>query len=117
MFPTKDDIKRLEDKLDKIQETINKLHTRIDGFEETLTGEVSDVKVKCEKMESHIDFIERVYTNVKSPMGYLVDKVNYMFGRSSSNLPEIENVASSQQQNLQSQQVLQDISSEANDRV
>ena len=91
MFPTKDDIKRLEEKLDQIQETINNLHTRIDGFEETMTGEVSDVKEKCEKMESHIDFIERVYSNVKSPMGYLVDKVNYMFGRSSSSLPEIQN--------------------------
>lgn len=91
MFPTKDDIKRLEEKLDQIQETINNLHTRIDGFEETMTGEVSDVKDKCEKMESHINFIERVYSNVKSPMGYLVDKVNYMFGRSSSSLPEIQN--------------------------
>lgn len=91
MFPTKEDFKRLEEKIDTLQETINRLHARIDGFEGTVTDEVTEVKHKCEKMERHIDFIERVYSNVKSPMGYLVDKVNYMFGRSSSSLPEIEN--------------------------
>ena len=94
MFPTKDDLKRLEEKIDTLQETINRLHTRIDGFEGTVTEEVTEVKNKCEKMERHIDFIERVYSNVKSPMGYLVDKVNYMFGRGgTSQLPELNDVS------------------------
>jgi uncharacterized protein YaaN involved in tellurite resistance len=48
---------RIEQKLDKILELLEK---------------------DCKKMTDHIDFIENVYDNVKSPFYYLMDKVNLL---------------------------------------
>ena len=28
-------------------------------------------------MSDHIDFIENIYTNIKSPLGYICNKINY----------------------------------------
>lgn len=46
---------RIEQKIDKILELLEK---------------------DCKKMTDHIDFIENVYDNIKSPFYYLMDKVN-----------------------------------------
>ena len=46
---------RIEQKMDKILDLLEK---------------------DCKKMTNHIDFIENVYDNVKSPFYYLMDKVN-----------------------------------------
>ena len=48
---------RMESKMDKILELLEK---------------------DCKKMNDHIDFIENVYDNVKSPFYYLMDKVNIL---------------------------------------
>ncbi len=48
---------RMEQKMDKILELLEK---------------------DCKKMTDHIDFIENVYDNVKSPFYYLMDKVNLL---------------------------------------
>ena len=37
-----------------------------------------DVKEDCKKMSYHIDFIERVYENIKAPMNYICIKFNNM---------------------------------------
>ena len=39
-----------------------------------------DVKPNCGKMGSHIDFVEDVYDNVKNPLGFICNKVNYLRG-------------------------------------
>ena len=39
-----------------------------------------DVQQNCKKMGSHIDFVENVYDNVKNPLGFLCNKVNYIRG-------------------------------------
>ena len=36
-----------------------------------------DVKINRDKMGDHIDFVEKVYDNVKNPLGYLCNKLNY----------------------------------------
>ena len=51
---------RIEEKLDQI---LNILQTK--------------VTQNCEKMSEHIDFIENVYDNVKNPLGYICNKLNY----------------------------------------
>ena len=60
------------------------LNTRIDKLEEKLNKIIeileNDVKKDCKKMNSHIDFIETIYANVKSPLGYFFDKLNYFKG-------------------------------------
>ena len=53
------DMKLISFKLDKLIEIIEK-----------------DVKEDCKKMSAHIDFIQKVYENVKSPMYFICDKFN-----------------------------------------
>lgn len=36
----------------------------------------------CEKMSSHIDFVDNVYEQTKAPINFVCDKINYMIGNS-----------------------------------
>jgi hypothetical protein len=56
-----DNLQRIEKKLDLILEILNK-----------------DLKKNCEKMGEHIDFVEKVYDNVKNPLGFICNKVNFL---------------------------------------
>jgi hypothetical protein len=53
-------------RLDKIDKEILELKTSIN----------KDIKGNCDKMGSHIDFIEKVYDTVKTPMYYVCDKIS-----------------------------------------
>ena len=89
MFSSKEDVKKVEEKVDKLQHDITRLHEKLDKMDELLQ---KDIGPSCTKMGNHIEFVECVYTNVKSPLGYLVDKVNYMVGNTPSNkaLPDVK---------------------------
>lgn len=94
MFSTKEQVQHLERKVDQLQNDVSQLNTKIDRLEELLRR---DVAPSCSKMGDHIEFVECVYKNVKSPLGYLVGKVNYMIGNgptspSNNALPDIERV-------------------------
>jgi uncharacterized protein YaaN involved in tellurite resistance len=58
------DMKELDRKLDRILEILEK-----------------DVK----KMSDHIDFVEQIYTNVKAPFLFLMDRINNVFSLSIEN--------------------------------
>lgn len=48
---------------------------------DTIIGILHDnVAKNTEKMANHIDFIETIYNNVKSPLGFLCNKLNYLKG-------------------------------------
>jgi hypothetical protein len=32
----------------------------------------------CKKMSNHIDFVENVYENIKTPFNYIMNKVGYL---------------------------------------
>jgi len=52
------------------------LETRCERIEQKLDKILELLEKDCKKMTDHIDFIENVYDNVKSPFYYLMDKVN-----------------------------------------
>ena len=54
------------------------LETRCERIEEKLDKILELLEKDCKKMTDHIDFIENVYDNVKSPFYYLMDKVNLL---------------------------------------
>ena len=56
-----DRLEQIEKKLDLILELLQK-----------------DVQPNCQKMNTHINFIENVYENVKNPLGFICSKVNYL---------------------------------------
>ena len=90
MFPSKEQVERIETKVDTLQKDITELHEKFDNLERLLQ---KDVLPSCNKMGDHIEFVECVYSNVKSPLGYLVGKVNSIMGGSSSiqkALPDIK---------------------------
>lgn len=60
-------IKEIEDKLEKMDEKLDLILNFLE----------KDVKVNCDKMGEHIDFVENVYDNVKNPLGYLCNKINF----------------------------------------
>ena len=46
---------------------------KIDKMCEKIDGEVL---IECKKMGGHIDFVEKVYDNVKHPLGYILKKIS-----------------------------------------
>jgi archaellum component FlaC len=72
---------------------------KIDNRLESIENDISEIKNQlnnnlskdCKKMSDHIDFIERVYDNVKNPLGYLCNKLNFY----SNDNYTLENVNSS----------------------
>lgn len=63
--------------LQAIQEHLIRVEAKIDKLTELLDG---SLKSNCEKMGEHIDFVERVYENVKNPLGYVCNKVRSLSG-------------------------------------
>ena len=65
-----------------IADTLSSICKRLTRIEEKL--EVINVKIEkdvvneCKKMGDHIDFIEKVYENVKHPLGYITNKIKYL---------------------------------------
>ena len=68
----------LSDVIDKLEELSKKIDILIKETEKNTEN--------CEKMSSHIDFIENVYDGLRSPLGYLKWKLGYGQERQ---LPEI----------------------------
>jgi len=58
-------------KIIEIEKRCERMETKMDKILELLEKD-------CKKMTDHINFIENVYDNVKSPFYYLMDKVNLL---------------------------------------
>ena len=54
---------------------------------ETIENKLGDCENSCENMDSHISFVNNVYSSVKSPLQYIIDKVSY----TKTELPQIKN--------------------------
>ena len=52
----------------------------------------------CNKMSSHIDFVENVYDTIKNPLGYICNKINY-FSNSDMNYT-LENITDKEEEEL-----------------
>lgn len=90
MFSSKETVYELHKKIDNLNNNVELLHKKIDTLETLLQN---DIKPSCNKMGGHIDFVEHVYENVQSPLGYIVGKVNYMLGgdtKSINALPDLD---------------------------
>ena len=71
-----------------MEERLDQIEKKLDLILELLQ---EDVKKNCEKMGSHIDFVENVYDNVKNPLGFLCNKVNTLRGNTTTDY-SLENV-------------------------
>ena len=67
------------------------------GLDEKLNyiiKELAEIKLMCRKMSQHIDFIDETYSNLKLPLEFIKDKVNYVMGTTApviqQSLPELK---------------------------
>ena len=66
-----------QDKLDDILEKLNNIEKKLSILMEK-TEENSE---NCQKMSNHIDFIEKVYSTLKSPLEYVTGKLGFSGNR------------------------------------
>tara|TARA_Y100000996_G_C22514863_1_gene639975 strand:- start:156 stop:401 length:246 start_codon:yes stop_codon:yes gene_type:complete len=76
-----------DNRLELLEEKINKLDEKLDLILDLLNKEV---KPKCDKMGNHINFVETVYENVKNPLGFLCNRIR-MLGGTNVNQYTLEN--------------------------
>ena len=88
-----EDINKINSKNDR-DDLIENLIKKNEILEEKLDRVLSilndRVVENTEKMSNHIDLIENIYNNVKSPLGYICNKINYLKG----NDPKIYSIES-----------------------
>ena len=58
--------------LDILEKKIDEIDLKLITILELLQN---DIRPNCNKMSSHIDFVDKVYENVKNPLGYICSKV------------------------------------------
>lgn len=68
----------------KIDSEFIKVNNRIDSIEK----QINNNNLVCEKMSSHINFVEDTYDNLKRPLFFLKNQVEKVIGRENK---EIEN--------------------------
>lgn len=59
----------LLEKIEKIEKDIIKIENKINRLLELF-------EVDCKKMSNHIDFVENVYENIKTPFTFIMNTVN-----------------------------------------
>jgi len=69
---TLDEIKEL---LIILNKNIEKNNDKLDIICQKLDVEIMD---ECKKMTSHIDFVEGIYENMKTPLNYICNTINSM---------------------------------------
>jgi len=75
----------IKSKLSSLEEKINDLD---DKLSDILILLERDVKPNCNKMSSHIDFVDNVYDTVKNPLGFFCSKVGKLSGDESHSLTD-----------------------------
>ena len=73
----------IKNKLDSLEYKLIDLEVKLNKILELLEN---DVAPNCNKMSTHIDFIDKVYDTVKSPLGFLCNKVNLLSGNQNNSL-------------------------------
>jgi hypothetical protein len=67
----------LEDKMDKLEDKMDKMGDKIDQILLILN---KDISKNTKKMGDHIDFVENVYEQVKSPLGFICNRIKHYIG-------------------------------------
>ena len=79
-------INTLENKIDNLENKINLIIELLNN-NDNITNEI---KQKCDKMGEHIDFVDKVYDNVKKPLGMICNKLSYFSYNKTNQLEDIK---------------------------
>lgn len=75
----------IKNKLDSLEYKLIDLEVKLNKITELLEN---DVKPNCNKMSSHIDFVDNVYETVKNPLDFICNKVNKLSGKETHSLTD-----------------------------
>jgi len=75
----------IKNKLDSLEYKLIDLEVKLNKILELLEN---DVAPNCNKMSTHIDFIDKVYDTVKSPLNFMCNKVNLLSGNENNSLTD-----------------------------
>ena len=75
----------IKSKLDSLEYKLIDLEIKLNKITELLEN---DVAPNCNKMSTHIDFVDKVYDTVKSPLNYMCNKVNGLSGNENNSLTD-----------------------------
>jgi hypothetical protein len=77
--------------LDLINLKLESNSEKIDKINKIINEEVSN---ECKKMGNHINFIEDIYNNVKHPLSFICEKINYYMlnNNDENNIPTLNNI-------------------------
>jgi hypothetical protein len=82
------DINTLYERMDNIDAKLNDIDTKLIDIFKLLDEQV---KPNCSRMNEHINFVEVIYNNVKHPLGFLCNKLNFYSSNKTYNIENIEN--------------------------
>ena len=68
----------IKSKLNSLEYKLIDLEVKLNKIIELIEN---DVAPNCNKMSSHIDFVDKVYDTVKSPLNFMCNKVNVLSGK------------------------------------
>jgi hypothetical protein len=69
------------ERMERLEEQMNRLEEKIDRLLECHHLQEKSL----ERMDSHITFIERVYTQLYSPLSYIRNQISWMMGKKNEN--------------------------------
>jgi hypothetical protein len=79
------------DNLEKlILEKFDALEKKIDSLNINNNSNISEIRKECNKMGSHIDFIENTYDTLQMPLNYVKKSIEKLIGSSTKDLPTIK---------------------------
>ena len=73
----------IKSKLDSLEYKLIDLELKLNTILDLLE---KDINPNCKKMSTHIDFVDKVYDNVKNPLGFICNKVNGLSNGNNYNL-------------------------------
>ena len=73
----------IKSKLNSLEYKLIDLELKLNKILELLE---KDISPNCNKMSSHIDFVDKVYDSVKNPLDFICNKVNKLSGTELSNI-------------------------------
>jgi|TARA_Y100000389_G_scaffold163415_1_gene166669 hypothetical protein len=65
----------IKSKLNSLEYKLIDLEVKLNKITELLE---KDISPNCNKMSNHIDFVDKVYDTVKSPLGFICSKVSLL---------------------------------------
>jgi archaellum component FlaC len=73
-----DKLNTIENEIKELKKIVLLLTEKIDNINKNIDN---NVVTECKKMGEHINFVDGVYSNIKRPMWYLCNRINYCIGR------------------------------------